>query len=428
MYGIQFLERKDSGMLRKQYISFSAFLALVCFIAVTPVSAKTIYVPKDHPKIQAAIDAAEFGDKVLVAPGTYKEYLLMKKGVAVRSEGTEAEHKNHTAARRTIIDSGGAENTPVVEGADYATIDGFTLTGLAPLDHHVPGHAHGINCRGTSMIIINNIIHNMGSTGIGNHVKGKKRAMSYIANNIVYGNIGLGIGSNHNSAATVVHNMIYSNTDVGVGVRNGAHSLIERNSVYNNSWAGIGTKDGGFPSFWKNVVHGNGSNKMPTLGAGIGVMAAYAVLIEGNTSYGNYLAGIGMRKKARSVIRDNETYSNRFSGIGLDNVAYALVEGNSIRGNTKAGIGITNESFVTVRNNSIFNNVNAAISPRSKGNVVIEQETNVIYSNGVPYSGEPPAMTLSYNPLSGEETSDKPLGIPSPSFFDWVKDKDKLQK
>jgi hypothetical protein len=230
-------------MSRKQYLNISlSLLALVSVIAIGSVSAKTIYVPKDYPKIQAAIDAAESGDTVLVAPGTYKEYLLMKKGVAVRSEGTEAEHKNHKAARRTTIDSSGADNTPVVEGADYATIDGFTLTGLPPLDHHVPGHAHGINCRGTSMIVMNNIIHNMGSTGIGNHVRGKKRAMSYIANNIVYGNIGLGIGSNHNSAATVVQNIIYSNTDVGIGTRNGAHALIERNTVYNNNWAGIGTK------------------------------------------------------------------------------------------------------------------------------------------------------------------------------------------
>jgi parallel beta-helix repeat protein len=417
-------------MSAKQYNAFgeSLFFIVFLFSALSPVSAGTIRVPGDYAKIQDAIGGAKSGDKVLVAPGTYNENLEMKEGVAVRSEGTDREHKNHAAARRTIIDSGGKENVPVVEGADYAAIDGFTLTGLPPLDHHVPGHAHGINCRGVSMIIVNNIIHNMGSTGIGNHVRGKKRAMSYIANNIVYGNIGLGVGSNHNSAATVVANIIYSNTDVGIGIRNGAHSLIERNTVYNNKWAGMGTKDGGFPVFWKNVSYDNGSNKSPTMGAGIGVMAAYSPLIEGNTVYGNYLAGIGMRKKARGVIRDNETYSNRFSGIGLDGVAYALVDGNRIRGNSKAGIGITNESFVTVRNNSIFNNINAAISPRSKGHVVIEEETNVVFSNGVPYSGEPPAMTVSYNPLSGEETSDKPLGIPSPSFFDWVKEKDKLRK
>ncbi len=394
------------------------------FVAVSA-QAKTIYVPKDYPKIQAAINAAKIGDEVIVSPGTYKEYLEMKKGVAVRSKGTKKERKNHTAARRTIVDTGGLAGVPVVEGADYATIDGFTLTGLAPLDHHVPGHAHGINCRGTSMIIINNIITNMGSTGIGNHVRGKKRSMSYIANNIIYENIGLGVGSNHNSSATVVHNIIYSNTDVGIGIRNGAHSLIERNTVYNNTWSGMGTRDGGFPAFLKNVVYDNGSNKKPTMGAGIGVSGAHAQLIEGNITYRNYLAGIGMRKQARAVIRDNETYSNRFSGIGLDNAAYAMIDGNTIWGNTKGGIGITNESFATIRNNSIFNNVNAAISPRSKGDVVIEQETNVIFSNGVPYSGEPPTITMSYNPLSGEETGDRPLGIPAPSFFDWVKEKPK---
>ena len=417
-------------MLSKYYKNFigSLFLTGILFLSITSAQAKTLHVPKDYSKIQAAIDAAVDGDEVLVAPGRYLEYLVMKKGVAVRSEGTEEEHKNHTAARRTIIDTNGLPGVPVVEGADYSTLDGFTATGLAPLDHHTPGHAHGINCRGSSMIIINNIIHNMGSTGIGNHVKNTKRAMSYIANNIIYKNHGLGIGSNHNSSATVVHNIIYSNEDVGIGIRNGAHSLIESNSVYNNSWAGIGTKNGGYPVIWKNTVYNNGSNKKPALGAGIGVMAAHSLLIEGNITYGNYLAGIGMRKKGRATIRNNECYSNRFSGIGLDNIAYALIEGNSIHDNDKGGIGITNESYGLVRNNSIFNNVNAAISPRTKGEVIIEDETNVVYSNGVPYSGEPPTITMNYNPLSGEETSDKPLGLPSPSFFDWVKDKDKLKR
>ena len=413
-------------MFIKRCMSLSGSLFVVLVVTVSTTSAKTIRVPKEYAKIQDAINAAKDRDTVLVAPGTYYEYLEMKKGVAVRSEGSEEEHKNHTAARRTIVDSNGKDNTPVVEGADYATIDGFTLTGLPPLDHHVPGHAHGINCRGASMIVINNIIHDMGSTGVGNHVRGTKRAMSYIANNLIYGNIGLGLGSNHNSAATMVHNFIYSNTDVGIGVRNGAHSLIEGNTVYNNNWTGIGTKNGGFPVIWKNVVHDNGSNKKPTMGAGIGVMAAISPLIEGNRTYRNYLAGIGMRKKARAVIRDNETYSNRFSVIGLDNVAYAIIDGNNIWGNAKGGIGITNDSSATIRNNTIFNNVNAAISPRSKGKVYIAQETNKIYSNGVPYSGEPPTMTV--NPLSGEATSDKPLGLPAPSFFDWVKDKDKLKK
>lgn len=48
--------------------------------------AATIHVPADHSTIQAALDAAEPGDEVLVAAGSYPEFLQMKNGVALRSE------------------------------------------------------------------------------------------------------------------------------------------------------------------------------------------------------------------------------------------------------------------------------------------------------------------------------------------------------
>ncbi len=408
----------------------SYFILLIIGALIFPnlVLAKVLHVPAEYKTIQGAIDAAQAGDTVEVAPGTYYETLVLKERVIVRSEGTEAEHLNHTAARRTTVDAGGVFK-PVVAGADGAVIDGFTLTGLGKVNHHLPAHPHGVQNRGTSPIIINNIIHHMGSTGIGSHVKNGKQAAPYIANNIVYANQGLGIGNNHGSAATIVGNIVYGNTESGIGIRNGAHPLIADNIVYSNGWVGIGARVGGFPTIINNRVYHNGVAKLPNRGAGIGISNAFAPLVEGNVVYSNRFAGIGLRRKASAVIRNNETYNNRYAGIGLDSAVSVLIENNNIHNNGKAGIGMTNKSSAVIIKNHIHDNVNAGLSPRTEHSVVVQG--NDIHDNGQPYSGDPPEMTdPDYNPLTGKIDKQTPSapGLPSGSFFNWTKQNNQPKK
>lgn len=410
-------------------LSYIVITAVFLFICHNMALARVLHVPAEYKTIQGAIDAAQAGDTVEVAPGKYYETLKLKDWVAVRSQGTEKEHLNHTAARRTIVDADG-ELKPVVEGAEGAVIDGFTLTGLGKVDHHVPGHPHGVQCRGASAIIINNIIHHMGSTGIGNHVKDGKPSNSYIANNIVYANQGLGIGCNHESAPTVIGNRVYGNTEAGIGIRNGAHPLVADNIVYSNGWLGIGTRMGGFPTIVNNRVYNNGVAKLPDRGAGIGVKGANAILIEGNIIYSNRFAGIGLRRKGSAVIRNNQSFKNGYAGIGMDSAVSVVVEGNHIYSNGKAGIGMTNEtSGVIISNNHIHHNINAALSPRTEHSIVVQN--NDIHDNGEPYSGDPPEITdPNYNPLTGtiDKQSPAPPGLPSGSFFNWIKQSEQQEK
>ncbi len=384
-------------------------------------TAKTLHVPSEYSTIQGAIDSAQAGDEVLVSPGRYYETIQLRDWIAVRSEGSTAEHLDHTAARRTIIDANGILKA-VVEGADGAVIDGFTLTGLGKVNHHVPGHPHGVQCRGNSPVIINNIIHHMGSTGIGSHMDNGKVAAPYIANNIVHSNQGLGIGNNHESAATVIGNTVYNNTEVGIGSRNGAHPLIENNIVYSNGWAGIGTRVGGFPSIRGNTVYKNGTTRSASQGAGIGIAETFVPIVENNEVFSNYLGGIGLRRGATAIIRNNKTYRNRYAGIGLDGAISVLIENNEIFENKRGGIGVTNNSSAVIRHNNIYGNENAGIAP--SGNQKIITEGNFLRDNGEPYSGAPPDKT---DPSDTTFTTDKaggiekPLGLPDPSFFDWTR-------
>jgi parallel beta-helix repeat protein len=319
--------------------------------------AETRKVPKDFPTIQEAVNKSEPEDIVIVAPGTYYEHLQLKPGVIVRAEGSEEERRDHITARRTIIHGKKGVKKSVVEGADGAVLDGFSLTGLDRVDHHKPGHPHGIQCRGSSSIIINNVIHHMGSTGIGNHVgRDGERSAAYIANNIVYANYGLGIGCNHNSSPTIIGNIVYSNNEVGIGAKNGAHPVIEANIVFNNNFMGIGAKDGAYPGIINNTSHANGQGNVRFMGAGISSRSAFIPLISGNTIYNNKFVGLGLTSRVRTTVRGNYIHTNGISGIAIRDNATAKVEYNIVFSNPLGGIRLMGPGTSSLVNNTIYNN------------------------------------------------------------------------
>ncbi len=108
------------------------------------VSAETIRVPDQYETIQAAIDAAEAGDEVLVAAGTYndctheKEMVLhcviMKSGVSLIGSGSSS----------TIIDAQGLGRVMLADSCAAGTrIEGITVTGGSTSN---PRYGAGLHC------------------------------------------------------------------------------------------------------------------------------------------------------------------------------------------------------------------------------------------------------------------------------------------
>ena len=96
------------------------------------VRAGDIQVPADHPTIQAAIDAATDGDRVLVGPGRYPE--------AIRFLGKDIQVIGTAGRDATVIDATGLGTSTVSfddHEPDTALLQGFTITGgtgqLVPL-------------------------------------------------------------------------------------------------------------------------------------------------------------------------------------------------------------------------------------------------------------------------------------------------------
>jgi parallel beta-helix repeat protein len=334
------------------------FEIIIFFTSFISVNSKTIIVPDEFSSIQSALNSASAHDTVLVKPGSYHEFLILKDSIVLMSDGVDDGNWNRATA--TIIHSEELRDSlgnvpPVVNCTDGAVINGFEITGMDTVNHHLPGHSHAVQNRGTSSTIINCIVHDNGSTGIGSHEKDGRPAVPTIIHNKVYRNFGIGIGFNHFSKGLAKDNIVYENREVGIGTQNGAAPLIESNIVYRNGWNGISARDGSKPIVRANTVYSNGidrtGDEMP-VGAG---------------------AGIGADSTGWVVKPDDETGPMR-------------IEHNIVHDNPTGGIMARNNSLIYISNNTVNDNANfqIAINDQSEGVV----DTNVVFiTSGGDYSG-----------------------------------------
>jgi predicted outer membrane repeat protein len=113
-----------------------SMIPIIFLVFPLTVQSKDILVPQDHSTIQQAIDAAQTGDRVLVAPGTYVEHLDFKgKAITLKSE---------EGAGMTVIDANKTGRGVTFKSGETrkAVLDGFTITnGNEPVSN-----GGGIDC------------------------------------------------------------------------------------------------------------------------------------------------------------------------------------------------------------------------------------------------------------------------------------------
>lgn len=148
----------------------SVTLAALLFSALgtMPVSAAEISVPGDHSTIQAAIDAADPGDTINVASGTYDETITINKQLTVQSTD---------GAETTVIDRGNMNTTLVSITADGVIFSGFTVqnarngVSVTSSDNTIKDNVvadisrWSMTIRGENNLVENNVIRDQGSWG-----------------------------------------------------------------------------------------------------------------------------------------------------------------------------------------------------------------------------------------------------------------------
>ena len=365
------------------------WLILLLVASIIPIHAqKRHLVPDQYATIQAAIDAASAGDTVMVRPGSYHEFLVLRDSVVVRSEGVDDGQWNR--ALRTIIHSEGLRDgngniPPVVNCADGAVLDGFTVTGMDTVNHHLPGHSHAVQNRGTSATIIDCIVHSNGSTGIGSHDKDGREANPTIVHNKVYRNFGIGIGFNHTSKGVARENEVYENREVGIGIQNGASPVIEANWVIQNGWNGISAREGAWPRIIDNWIIENGTD--PT-GEGVPINAGVGIGLDST----GWVARPGVSPEPAYVAR-NTVDGNPSGGIMSRNRSRFYAELNGCINNGNFQISVTDGSEAVVRRNTAECTVDSLdvggiVVARANGAAVSYNQVRKCRTTGIAVTGD----------------------------------------
>jgi parallel beta-helix repeat protein len=343
----------------KAYEKFAAGLILGTSLAAQALAAfaATLVVDNDFAdcrqadfsSIQAAVAAAEPGDKILVCPGVYLETV----------EVTNPDLRIEAQAAPGEVVLQGTPSQPFgfrLLNTTGVLVQGFTVQGFSDANIRIEG--------GSGNILRKNIT----TAAIGSGIRVINSSANVVEQNTSFANQGGGITvtSTVTAPATsdniIRHNETYSNGQVGLQI------LITPPAV--------GTLSG-------NVMFGNDSHDNPI---GIrNVQSAHGSAIENNRVFSNNW-GIIVGLSRDVTVRNNRTERNTEFGIRLQNGANnSVVEKNEVFHNTQDGIRLEGGPIVVANNMVQLNHVRrngrdgVRAFPNSAGNTI---ERNVIRESG----------------------------------------------
>lgn len=279
----------------------------IAFLAVSFVDspAATINVPEDQPTIQAAVDAANPGDKIRIAPGIYNE------NVVVDVDGVSL------VAR---------------DGVNTVVVDGTGLVGQG-------SGVDGIHVIADRVELRDLVVRNFAT---------------FVGPGIV--DFRVGILVENAEKCKIKGNLAHSNGD-GIVLKESSGCAVEGNLARNNIHNGFFVRN----NSTKNKVQGNialdnGPNMNPAplsvpLGIGCGIQLSFEA--NDNDVKGNNLSGNGRgiqfdRGSTGNTAKKNVSTNNARFGIA----ALAVGGADAASGNTiKKNIALANEDFDLIDQN-----------------------------------------------------------------------------
>jgi nitrous oxidase accessory protein NosD len=302
-------------------------------LAVAPAHAATLLVPGGFPTIQEAVDAAQSGDVIKVAKGTYAPFAVVGK--------TDLTIKGK---RKTIVDGANVAAVVVqVQDAERVTLDRLTIRFAAD---------RGIDIDTSQAITVRRCTVSDAYDALRAHGSGlvviQKNRFLTIENDAVD-------FSDDDLAGPAHDSQVRKNrfTDIGheaIEIE-GPNNLVEKNRIATTAGSGISLEDSSVDAVVrKNRITGSGDDGMVLTGTGH--------LIEKNTIDGAGDEGIAVEASG-STLRANRVKRAADNGIEVGATA-VVATGNTFERNQV--IGSTRSGFVVADGGNTFRKNRAAQS------------------------------------------------------------------
>jgi hypothetical protein len=316
--------------------------------------------------VQEALDAAQTGDRILIAPGTYAAGFRVAKSVSLIGSG-QAETTLSGGQVAVTIAAGvtvEVDGLTISDGGDTGLVNGGTLT---VTDSTVAnsrcasrnGPACGVWNAGTLTLLHSTVRNNVNVNG--SDVGGiKNDGQLTMRDSAVVANHGFEKGGlvNEGSAA-ITRSVLRSNGgDHWGNIQNEGHLVLRDSLVADGSSNGSGAlTNTGVAVIVHTVLRDNSG----TSGAGAignsGSLTISRSILRGNTSedIGGGIANAGVLVLRYSRVTGNTAWV----GGGINNTGSAELSHSVVNGNTAhlAGGGINNSGTLTLRHSTVRGNI-----------------------------------------------------------------------
>lgn len=298
----------------------------------------------DFNSIQAAVLAAQPGDKILVCRGDYLETVLVEKAdLRIEAKGAPGE---------VVLQGTAAQPYGIhLRNTTGVLLQGFRVEGYADANIIVEGGSR------------NTLRQNVATAGVVDGIEVLNSSANVIDQNISFANaspVGDGFFVWQGSSDNIIrHNEMFENGQHGINLSgSGAGNVVFGNRAHHNRVRGIqNTLQSNGNVIENNHVFANGLIPVPSIagvGVGISVINSNNVIVRNNRSANNGSNGIGLNGASSNVVTNNRSISNNMAGIAFNGASNNLVENNELFQNGGSGIQFTNNADAnTVRLNLI---------------------------------------------------------------------------